>query len=174
MESKEFSETSGSRKKEYRFNVIDGVLILVILAAAAALVYILAGNNILSGGKNVGILYTVEIPLLKNEFVSAVNQMQQGTEMTDSVRGYNIGEIQAVKVDAASTNSDNPTKGVVEQKPYPDYSKVTITVKAQAAKGPGGYSVNGKIIMVGELVDFRTPYFVSYGYCTSVQEMAEG
>ncbi|MCL2773167.1 MAG: DUF4330 family protein [Oscillospiraceae bacterium] len=173
MDSRDFSEGLKSPKKEYRFNVVDGVLILIILAAAAALIYILAGNNLFSGGAKTEILYTIEIPLIKNEFVSAVNQTQQGTQITDSVRSYNLGEIQSVKVDAAFTNSTDMTKGVIEQKPYPDYSKVTITVKAQSTKGPGGYSVNGKIIMVGEMVDFRTPYFVSYGNCISVQEITD-
>ena len=156
---------------KYKFNIVDIILILIVITAAAALIYVLGGNNLFAGDDVVDLLYTIEISMIKNELVPSINQIQPGTKVTDSVRGYFIGEVQEVKVDAATTNSFNMDKGVIEKKPYPNYSKVHIIVKAaKVEKSTAGYSVNGKIIMVGERVDFRTPYFVSYGYCVAVDD----
>jgi len=174
MENKDFSETLNSKKREYKFNIVDIMLILLIVAAAAVLIYILGGNTLFANDDIVDLLYTIEIPLLKNELISSVNQIQAGTRVTDSVRSYFIGEVQQVKVDAAFTNSINRDKRVVESKPYPGFSKVTIQVKAEKVeKSNIGYVVNGKIIMVGERIDFRVSSFVSYGNCVAVEELAK-
>ena len=176
-DNKEFSEQAGNsknhkNKREYKFNIIDIILILVVVAAAAALIYVMGGNSLFAGDETVELLYTIEIPLIKNELIPAINKIEAGTRVTDSVRSYFIGEVQDVKVDAAFTNTINLDKNVVERNPYPDYSRVTIQVKAEKViKDKSGYSVNGKTVRVGERIDFRTPYFVSYGNCIAVAEL---
>lgn len=164
-----------NKRKEYKFNIIDAALILIIIMAAAALIYVIAGNDIFSNNEDVTILYTIEIRMIKDEFLPSIREMAQttGTKITDSVRSYDLGEVQQVKIDTVFTNSTNMIAGVIERKAYPDYSKISLTAKAKCKKEKGGYSVNGKSIMVGEQIDFRTKYLISYGYCVAIEELPE-
>jgi len=170
MDNRKFSDSAPvSKKKAYKFNIIDFILIIIIVAAVMLLVYVMLGNNILSGGENVTIQYTIEVPLIRNEFISSVHLITKGTKIIDSVRSYDIGEIQDVKVTDAYTNTTDLETGVVYNKPYPDHSKVTITVIAKCKMDKDKFVVNGKTIMVGVKLDFRTPHLVSYGNCTSIE-----
>ena len=45
MDGKKFAGTA-ERKKTYKFNIIDFILTMIIIAAAAVLIYILLGNDI--------------------------------------------------------------------------------------------------------------------------------
>jgi hypothetical protein len=78
-----------------------------------------------------------------------------------------------VKISEAFANVENISKGIVEEKPFPDYSRVLITVRAKYQKEKMNYSVNGKIIMVGVTINFRTRHFISYGTCIAMEELDE-
>lgn len=174
MDNKKISNPIGiGRKKTYKFNFIDFMLIIIIIAAVSLLIYIMLGNNLLVGSEDTTILYTIEIPLIRKDFLGSVHLITKGTTIIDSVRSYNIGEIQDVKVTDAYSNTTNLEDNIVISKLYPDHSKVTITVKAKCKKDKASYVVNGKTIMVGTRLDFRTPYLVSYGNCVAIEEIKE-
>ncbi|MCL1859851.1 MAG: DUF4330 family protein [Oscillospiraceae bacterium] len=170
MDNRNFSNPV-SRKKTYRFNIIDFILIVIIIAAVSLLIYIMLGNNLFAGSENTTILYTIEIPLIRNDFLGSLHLITKGTTIIDSVRSYNIGEVQEVKRTDAYSNTTNLEDNIVLSKLYPDHSKVTITVKAKCKKDKAKYEVNGKPIMVGTRLDFRTPYLVSYGNCVAIEEI---
>ena len=173
MDNRKFSEKAQkAQKKAYKFNIIDFLLIAVIVAAVSLLVYVMLGNDILGGSEDSTILYTIEIPLIKNDFLSSVHLMTKGTKIIDSVRTNELGEIQDVKItDAVALTTDLET-GVVREVPYPEFSKVVITVLAKCKTvDKVKFVVNGATIMVGISLNFRTPYLVSYGTCTSLVEV---
>jgi len=172
MENKNFSE-SARPKKSYRFNIIDFILMVLIIAAVSVLIYIMLGSNLLTGSEDTTIIYTIEMTPVRNELIPSISQITPGTRITDSVRRNNIGEIQEVKISDAYSNNTDLETGVVYRKPYPDHSRVLITVKAKCKKEKAKYVVNGKTIMVGVQVNFRTPYHVNYGNCVFIEEISE-
>ena len=171
MDNRKFAER---QKRAYKFNIIDLVLIIVILAAVAVLIYIMLGNSLLAGKEETTIIYTIEVPQIKNELIPAINEMSEpGTKVIDSVRNFEIGEIVKVQIEDVFSNEMDPEAGVVFRKPYPDHSKIIITIKAKCIKNKVRYTINGKTIMVGVQMNFRTPTFVSYGNCTYIVEVNE-
>ena len=157
-----------------KFNIIDFILIIVIAAAAALLVYILLGNNIFSGSEETTIVYTLEMRLVRNEFIPSLLKMVPGTEMIDSVRNHDIGKIIEVTIEDAYENEADLITGVVNRVPYPDHSIVRIKVKAEAEKDEfGKYTVSGMIFMVGIPINFRTTHFVGLGRCVYLIETGE-
>ena len=174
MENKEFSAVK-TQKKLFRFNITDVFLIIVIIAAASVLIYIVTGTGLLSGGEEVTILYTIEMGLVRNEFLPAINKIMPGDKITDSVRSYDIGEIQQVRISAGMVDATNRTKGIVERKPHPDHSRVLITVKAKAKREGNAetYLVNGRLKMAGVQMYFSTPHFMGYGMCIEIEEITE-
>ena len=162
------------KMEKRKFNIIDFILVVFIVAAASVLVYIMLGNSIFSGSKDATIVYTIEISLLRNEFLPAIEQMVPGTEVTDSVRFHEIGKVQRVEISDAYENETDLITGVVNRVPYPDHSRVRIIVKADAKIEDGfKYVVNGRTIMVGIPVHFRTPSFVSHGMCVYLDILNE-
>jgi len=172
MDSGKFSKNA-EPKKAYRFNIIDFMLILVIAAAVALLVYVMLGNNILKGDDDSIILYTIEIPLIKNDFLPPVEGMMKGEKIIDSVRTNELGVVQDVKITDAVVLSTNLETGIIKETPYPNFSKVVITVRSECKIDKPKFVVNGANIMVGISINFRTPYLVSYGYITSLVEIDE-
>ena len=170
MDNKKFSER---RRKAYKFNVIDFALIVIIAAAVSILVYVMLGNNIFGGKENTIILYTIEIEVINNEFIPNINKIDPGTKIIESSRIYEIGEVQKVTITDAYVHTPDLETGVVSLKPYPEHSKVIITVKANCVKDKFKYTINGRPIMTGILIDFRTPFFMNHGYCTSIVEIDE-
>lgn len=175
MDSRKFSDhaVNASRPKPHKFNIIDFILILVIAAAVSLLVYIMLGNNVFMGSENATILYTIEISLIKNDFLSSAHLITKGTKIIDSVRTNDLGVIQDLKITDAVALTTDLEMGVVREVPYPDFSKVVITVLANCKKDKVKFVVNGETIMVGIKIDFRTPYLVGSGVCTSLAEIDE-
>jgi len=173
MDNKEFSALK-NQKKPYKFNITDIFLILIIIIAASVLIYIIAGTNLFLGGDEVTVQYTIEIPLIRNEYRDAISQIMPGDKITDSVRGNDIGEIyQQVRISEGMSNTDDKITGIVRRVPHPDHSRILITVRAQAKKDGPKYVVNGKVIMVGTQIHFRTQHFMGYGNCVAFDIITE-
>jgi len=166
MDNREFS----AAKSQNKFNATDVFLILVIMIAAAILIYIVAGTGLFARGAELTIEYVIEIPLIRNEFLPAINQMQ-GERITDAVRGYDIGVVHQVRILDGMADAEDRVHGIVRRVPYPDHSRVFITVRAQAVRNYPRYLVNGRNIMVGVQMFFRTPHFTGYGNCVELTEI---
>jgi len=161
-------------KKAYKFNIIDIILVAFILVAASVLVYIMLGNEIFGGSDETEIIYTLEMTLVRDEHIANIRKIMPGTELIDSVRNHEIGEVLGVDVIDAYVNETDMETGVVRRVPYPGHSTVTIRVKAECKIEDGfKYVINGKPIMVGMPVNFRTPHFVGLARCIYLEEADE-
>ena len=159
-------------RKQKKFNIIDAMLIIIIAAAIGVLVYVLMGNNLINSSQNVTILYKIEVPIIKNSMLPDIRKLQAGNEILDSVRNQSIGNIYDVEIDEAYFNLENSATGVVERVIHPEHSKVTLTVQVRCEKSDiKKYYINGKNIMTGTKIDFRTPYFIYSGYCIYLEEV---
>ena len=157
-----------AKKKAYKFNITDVFLIAVIIIAGSVLVYIVAETGLLRGAEEVYIFYTIEIPIIGNEFIHAISRISPGDRITDAVRGNDMGEIQEVRISPAFSDTEHSITGVVRNVPFPDHSRIQIDVKARGRSEDPNYTVNGQIIMVGARKYFRTRYFTWYGTCIAM------
>lgn len=154
--------------KTRKFNFIDALMILLVIAVIGVVAYLFLNNKIFSTDEKTEILYTIRIDRVKNELIDDIKKLEKGQTITDSVRGYDLGKIEKIEITQATANLTNRSKGYIFKDNYPDYSQIVITVRADSVEEPYGYDLNGYKIMVGAKVDFRTPYLISYGYCRSV------
>lgn len=159
---------ANDKVKRRRFNFIDVLIILLVIAIIGVVAYLFLNNKIFSSDEKTEILYTIKIDRVKNELVSDIKKLEKGQTITDSVRGYDLGKIEKVEITQAMANITNRSNGTISQAEIPDYSQIVITVRADSVEEPYGYDLKGYKIMVGAQVHFRTPYYISYGNCTSV------
>ena len=159
--------------RKFRFNFVDVMFLLVILAASAVLFYIFRPDVPVTdaGISSVKeIVYTLEAREIRSEFKGNVNI---GDSVVDAVGLHPIGEVVDVTYTEAPFVYKANGSGEMIYSVYPDKINVIIKVKASADIGAGTYSIGGFQISVGELVYFRTPDLTGESYCTSI-EMDEG
>ena len=157
--------SNSQEKKKYVFNFIDVLLIVVFLAGALSLVYFLRERRVVisdSGGTE-EIVYRLEISPMREEFRNLVSV---GDTVTDAVSLLPIGEVTDVSYSACYYTGLDRTTGENVKSAYPGMITMTVTVKAQASPENGGYTVNGRELILDTGFAFRVPAFT--GTCVSV------
>ena len=157
-----------STRKNGRFNFIDAILILLILAVITALVmYFLPGiRSYFTNEDYENVVYVIEIKSVESEFVSKI---QINDVVYDATRSYKIGTVKNVEVGDCSELVYNEGTGLAEMKQHPELKNITVTVVCDAVYTNGeGYSVNGQRIAVGRKYDLRFPEFSGSGYCVDM------
>lgn len=159
-------------RKPFRFNIIDALFLLVILAATGALVYILFFRGVESTETtaNTELEYKVELRMIREELKGKINV---GDKVIDAAKLYTIGEVTDVKYATAIYTGVNKAEGALVYSDYTGYVNITITVKAQAEITSNDYMIDGVYkISVGTYVSLRVPNFTGSGYCVSAREVA--
>ncbi|MBQ8248580.1 MAG: DUF4330 family protein [Clostridia bacterium] len=152
--------------KKRKFNAIDAVILLVIVAAVGVAVFLFSSEEVEMPMKKVKLEYVVEIKALSDDIAAEFNI---GDKMVDSVQKYNLGEIIAVEYDNAVYYGKDIVNGKSTAYDYPDHQKVTLTMLADATLDSNGrYLIDGGYdISTGTTVYIRLPGFNGIGYCTA-------
>ena len=161
------------KPRAFRFNFIDALLLLIILAAVGVLAYIFISADVdivSSGSGTVGIVYEVEVRQAREEFKGLINI---GDKVVDSVTLYDIGEVVNVTYADAQYTGVNKAEGVLVFSPYPEHINIIMTVKATAKMNEGLYMLGGYEMQVGKRVSFRVPGYTAEGFCTVIKEVNE-
>ncbi|MBE6631598.1 MAG: DUF4330 family protein [Ruminococcaceae bacterium] len=159
--------------KKFKFNFVDLLFLLIIVAASAVLFYIFRPNTPISDtsvSNNKEIVYTIEAREVRSEFKGNVNI---GDSVVDSVGLHPIGEVVDITYTEAPFVYKADGSGEMIYSVYPDKINISIKVKATADVSGGTYSIGGFVISVGERVYFRTPDLTGESFCTSI-EITEG
>lgn len=162
------TKSNGARKYG-KFNFIDAILILIVLAIIiAAISYFLPGiTNRLAGAEEVSIEYTIEFPCVNDAFVTKI---KVNDVVYDSSQNYKIGIVRTVENDNYSTLIYNENTGMAEFKQHPDMKNITVTITATATyKENEGYIINGQRIAVGKQFNVRFPNFSGTGNCVDMK-----
>ena len=166
-------KSNASEKKERKFNFIDFLLIVLVLAIVAGAIYLFSPGSFLNQiktEKQGTLSYTVEIKGVDGEYL---NKIKENDVVVDSVTKNTIGTVVAVDYNTKQTvleyakQSDGTYTGVLSE--YPDQYTVLVTITASAEYASGdGYNVNNRRIAVGEAMALRFPDFVAEGHCISL------
>ncbi|NLZ36272.1 MAG: DUF4330 family protein [Clostridiales bacterium] len=157
-------------KSKIRFNIIDALLLLIIIAAVALAAYFVMSGRV--GQQRAvserPIQYTVLLTNVRGEFKGNI---KIGDSVTDTVKLMPIGEVTDIKTVQTSIDIEDETAGRIVSAIVPDKYDITVTVTADATVSTGFYMIGGYQIQVGTLVSLRVPDFTGVGYCTSITEV---
>lgn len=158
---------NSQEKKKAVFNFIDVLLIVAFLAGALSLVYFLRERKVVisDSGETEEIIYRLEISPMREEFRNLVSI---GDTVTDAVSLLPIGEVTDVSYSAFYYTGLDRATGETVKSAYPGMITMTVTVKAQASPENGGYTVNGRELILDTDFAFRVPAFTGTGKCISV------
>ncbi len=159
--------------KKRKFNLVDVIITVIILAAIALLAYIFIFNRSAGNSSDtVKIQYTLEVRDERDELVdnAAANI---GKSLIEGTAKYNLGTVVDFYSTPAVYSAFNHETGESVNTLYPEHSNVCFVVDADAVKNPGTerYSISGFEVSVGTLVYVRLPEYAGTAYCISVKEV---
>ena len=158
--------------KKARFNFIDALIILVILAIIGAAVYLVAMERHTNRSANLGnVDYVVRISGVSEDALAFITV---GDTVKDSVSGETMGIIRAVRTEKtayygsfAKKNADG--NYVLTKSQYPDRYDVYVTISANAVEDARGiYYLGTTKLLTGSAVYFKVPSFAAVSYVIEV------
>lgn len=154
-------------KTKARFNIIDIILIVILIAAVGAGIFLYKRMNT-SEKETVKIRYTVLLTNVKERFKDNITI---GDQVVDSVKLMNIGEVVNITPSDSITQLEDYNAGRIVNAVVPGVKDLTVTISAYAVISGNTYLIGGNYpISVGTLVSVRVPDYTSQGYCTSITE----
>lgn len=151
--------------KKNRFNVVDAIILLAIIALIFAVLYSFDpfGWFAPEGRENVKLVYTVEFKGVDND---VKDNIVVGEKAFLSSTPYVMGEVIEVKTQESFIWEYDEEKGVMTKKTLADKTDlyVTIEVKCTYEKG-SGFVINGQQIVYGAEFDLRFGNFFGNAYC---------
>ena len=166
---KDTNESVVVKKKAYRFNILDVLLILLAIAIVFVAINIISPMSFikkLQADSAHTIQYTVEFIGVDEDFVDAI---KENDSVMDSVSKNALGTVVAVdyNIHYSELKYDEESKAgkLVD---YPDKYNVIVTITSEGNYISGeGYNINAHRIAVGEKMSLRFPDYVGEGYCIS-------
>ncbi|MDP4093042.1 MAG: DUF4330 domain-containing protein [Bacillota bacterium] len=130
-----------------KISIIDLLIILVIIGAAAGITYKFTKSKVVSPLVKSDIVtmqfYTEEVP----DYVA--NAVKKDTLAQDADRKVTFGTITDVKVDKSVSLVTN-SQGQIIRTSKPGYSSILITVEAKAYYSNNGVSLGGNEYFIGD------------------------
>lgn len=158
--------------KKARFNFIDALIILVILAIIGAAVYLIAMDRHTNRSANLGnVDYVVRISGASEDALAFITI---GDTVKDSVSGEVMGIIRAVRTEKSpyygsyAKKADDGSYSLTKSQ-YPDRYDVYVTISANATIDARGiYYLGTTKLLTGSAVYFKVPSFAAVSYVTEV------
>lgn len=151
------------KKIKRKFNIVDFLVLVLIVAIIGVAIYAVvywANIKSLWATSTTDLQYAVELRGVDQKFV---DKIKNGDAVTDAVSKNQLGIVDRVdKIEKYTTFSEGT---LVE---HPDKFNITVYISATAEYEQGvGYTVNGRRIAVGEIIEMRFPNFSSVAYCVA-------
>ena len=168
--------------KKHRFNVIDALLIIVILAiiCAAAVIFSVPEKFGLSDAaadedQYVNIEYELQfrkVPeVLKNVIEANYNV---NDTVYDASADRVFGELVGVRFEKGVYTGVDLESGKTVLSRYEDLYDVVFTIRTEAKiSDVDRYSIGGFEVSVGSAMKMKLPYFTYSGYCIKVAEVTD-
>lgn len=175
MNNANYGASVTAKKKKKKFNFIDFLIVLLIIAIICVVVYLFspwAQIEKLWTKDKAELTFFVEIKDVDIEFIDMV---KEGDAVIDAVSKNSLGSIaEAPQVEKAFVydyvlDEHGQMTCVISEQP----NKYNITIKINASadfEENVGFTVNGRRIAVGELLDMRLPQYACSGTCVQIYE----
>ena len=150
-------------KRKFRFNIIDALIILLVLAAVGVIGYVVASEKQAPEEvkQDKKIQYVIQITELKDEFTGNI---KPGETLYEK-----LGVVTACNSEKTYYTGTDSKKGVQVISEIDGRSNMFVTLEADASFKDNIYTVNGVSILVGTSIRFITPGLTSGAVVVSLE-----
>ncbi|MBQ7671401.1 MAG: DUF4330 family protein [Clostridia bacterium] len=150
-------------KRKHKFNIIDAIVVLLIVAAVVFAVVKIV-KNASDKTADVSLTFVMQTDMIPDELSDNVSV---GDPIYDGATGRKIGEVTACDTRPAQhTGSD--TNGTPVVSDVPGYKTLYVTCSAICESGDDGYTVEGVQISSGRRYVLMFPSLYCEGECISI------
>ncbi len=152
-------------QKKYKFQVIDALILLLILALLAGFVYLfIVRPYVQVPAKTSSVVYTVSFRSLDPE---VAKKAKIGDTVFDFKSDSVLGKIEKIQIEPTKYEiaSDHQT---TESKKHPEHVTLTLTIQA-TLKEKTPVTVDGIVIKIGSSYTVKTIHFTGNGTCQSLK-----
>jgi len=156
-----------------KFNLLDGIIVLLIVAIAAAGVFLLTGRG---GGKgavdaqNTKAVFCVQFTKVD---ASVYDKFKAAMDNEESVwvgiKERFEGKIEGIEFGPSTKLTTNLRNGKAYLAEDPTTYDVTVTINAPAVETDSAISASGMAIRVGEETSVRGKGFAGFGFVTGLE-----
>ncbi len=159
---------TNDKEKRVRFNILDALVLICVLAVAILLIFVYSPLNMINtGDRETAVIYSVRIYGVPAEYAGYVDI---GDAVNDR-NGYDLGKVaSAVEVEQHVMFRFDPNSGGVRAVVHPDLVDLIITISANAEVYDDGYLVDGRRIAVEGEYELLFPSLEAHGICVSLSE----
>ena len=173
MNNTSHNSTITQKKPKRKFNFIDFLIILVVVAIVGILIYVFSPWSQIEKlwtNNKVELTYFVEI---KDVDIAYIESIKEGDGVINSVNKSSLGTVSEIsKLEKAYVYDyvlNEQGEMTCIRSEHPQKYNITLKIVATAEYDKGvGYSVNGRRIAIGELLDLRFPQYTCSGTCTQI------
>ena len=166
------NNTKQSENKKGRFNIVDALIVIVILAIAAGLLWITDPFSWFSEVErtDVKLRYVVEIKSIDDDLAMSIKKIKFNQTALNSSGSIQMGKVQSVKTAESTVWEYDKSRGEMVQKTVEGKIDVYFVIDSDCVYEKGvGYLLGNNQIAVGSPVGLRFPDFVGSGYCVSIE-----
>lgn len=160
-----------------KFNLLDGIIVLLIVAIAAAGVFLLAGRGDGNGTidtQNTTAVFSVQFTKVDasvyDKFKAA---MESGESVWIGIKEQFEGKIEIVECGPSTKLTTNLYSGKAYLAEDPTTYDVTVTVNAPAVETDSAILASGTAIRVGEETSVRGKGFAGFGFVTDLKTVSQ-
>jgi len=162
-------------KRKYRFNIIDVLLLLVIVASLSGIVFLVVYDTDNIGAENndkkVEIMYTLEARNVKSILRGKINI---GDSVFKNEGKLVLGQVIDVEYTDSVYTGYDPVKKEQFEASYPGHIDMRVRISVSATVDDNGiYRVGGDMLNIGENMSVRFPFYTGEYVCISISEVNE-
>lgn len=153
-----------------KFNIIDLLAIILVVAVAVGLVVRFKSTVTTAVKSDEGFVYTVKVTGVKNYTVEA---LEKKGKVTDKKSEMDLGEITEVVAEPCTTEAERADGKIVNAE-QPERYNVTVTIKTRGKEAENSYiTADSNELSVGRNTDIYTKYVHTTGKIMSVEKVED-
>lgn len=150
-----------------KFNIIDLLAIILVIAVAVGIVVRFKSTVTTAVKSDEGFVYTVKVSGVKSYTVDA---LEKKGKVTDKKSELDLGEITDVVAEPASTQTERADGKIITAE-QPERYDVTVTIKTRGKEAENSYiTADSNELSVGRMTDIYTKYVHTSGKIMSVEK----
>lgn len=160
-----------------KFNLLDGIILLLIVAIAAAGIFLFAGGNggdTVVGTQNTQAVFKIQLTRvdesLYEKFRSALDS---GESVWVGIKERFEGKIEELEFGPSTRITTDMRSGKAKLSEDPTAFDLTVTINAAAVENDGSISASGTPIRVGEETSVRGKGFAGFGFVIDLKTVAD-
>lgn len=152
------------RKKKYRINIFDIVIVLLVICVGGGLYFYTHREKVEETQK---LRYTFE---LVDCPVGFSQKIKVGDAITDNVKNYHMGEVVEVSAVENKKLANDLVNHQVVESVVPDKETVLVTVEANVTQTESDFKVDGSyIVKAGKEVSIKGNGYAGVGYILTIE-----